>query len=427
MSKRESDLSLEVVILLILGVFMSLFGLLVFRINSGDLPYNPDSVYGLFLVIISIQIITMGKTPFGELRRSWAVIMVGTIMSILGIVSCFVPGIFTLLVRILVGVMLFLGGISLLVQLYISEDKAKLWMKTSGVLRHLTIACTIIYVMMIVLGFFTLLPVIFNLSLSTPPSSIGGVLLIIFGLGFFYLSWCLQKTTRLYLPEEIRNPALSHTLKTSSLSQKGFKLFQEASIPLSQSILMLMAILITLISLLLFPTFLGLIVFSSDGQLGLLMVIMAINLMALGETPIGSYTRSWLLVIIGMVFATLGIFISIVPGILTDLIRILLGTLNILGGSVLLIKTLLPIVQDMMNPPAEPVPVPPLLSRLVITIIVMNIVGIAFGLSMLLPGFIPVLILPLILFIFGLIMFYMIYLSGKISQMERMEPGKDVS
>jgi hypothetical protein len=67
--RAESDLSLEVVILLILGVFMFLFGLLLFKINTGELPYTPDSTYGLFLVIVSFQVITMGKTPFGDLRR----------------------------------------------------------------------------------------------------------------------------------------------------------------------------------------------------------------------------------------------------------------------------------------------------------------------------------------------------------------------
>jgi hypothetical protein len=44
---------------------------------------------------------------------------------------------------------------------------------------------------------------------------------------------------------------------------------------------------------------------SADGELGLLLVIMAIQMTALGETPIGEYKRSWLLVSIGFVFALL--------------------------------------------------------------------------------------------------------------------------
>jgi len=46
---EESDLSLEIVVLLILGVFGLLFGLLLFKIYTGDLPYNPDVPTASFL------------------------------------------------------------------------------------------------------------------------------------------------------------------------------------------------------------------------------------------------------------------------------------------------------------------------------------------------------------------------------------------
>lgn len=190
----EPDLSLEVVILLVFGVFMSLFGLLLFRIHAGELPYAPDSTYGLFLVIVSFQVITMGKTPFGDLRRSWAVILLGVCTAVVGMAACFVPGLLAGPVRILVGTLLFAGGIALLAQLFLSEDKARLWLKVSGILRHLTIACIIVYVMSIILGLVTLLP-----GITTDPQT--AVLLIIYGIGFFYLAWCIQKVGRLY-PQE---------------------------------------------------------------------------------------------------------------------------------------------------------------------------------------------------------------------------------
>ncbi|ABN57059.1 MULTISPECIES: hypothetical protein [Methanoculleus] len=193
-ARAESDLSLEVVILLVFGVFMSLFGLLLFRIHAGELPYAPDSTYGLFLVIVSFQVITMGKTPFGDLRRSWAVILLGVCTAVVGMAACFVPGLLAGPVRILVGTLLFAGGIALLAQLFLSEDKARLWLKVSGILRHLTIACIIVYVMSIILGLVTLLP-----GITTDPQT--AVLLIIYGIGFFYLAWCIQKVGRLY-PQE---------------------------------------------------------------------------------------------------------------------------------------------------------------------------------------------------------------------------------
>jgi len=197
--REEADLSLEVVILLVLGVFMLLFGLLLFGIHTGALPYTPDSTYGLFLVLVSLQIITMGKTPFGDLRRSWIVVIIGICTAILGMLAIFIPGYLTTLIRILVGVLLFAGGIALLLQLFIAEEKAKMWMKISGILQHLTIACGLVYVMSILLGIVTLLP-----GITTDPQT--AVLLLIYGVSFFYLAWCIQKASTLYRPEETQNP-----------------------------------------------------------------------------------------------------------------------------------------------------------------------------------------------------------------------------
>ena len=190
----ESDLSLEVVILIVFGVFMSLFGLLLFRIQTGELPYAPDSTYGLFLVIISFQIITMGKTPFGDLRRSWAVILIGVCTAVVGMAACFIPGLLAGPVRILVGILLSAGGAALLAQLFFSRDKARLWLNVPGVLRHLAIACILVYELSIALGLVTLLP-----GITT--DSVTAVLLIVYGIGFFYLAGCIQKANRLYPPE----------------------------------------------------------------------------------------------------------------------------------------------------------------------------------------------------------------------------------
>jgi hypothetical protein len=121
--REEFDLSVEVIVLLILGIFGLLYGLLLFKIYSGDLPYNVDGTIGLFLVIVSFQMITMGKTPFGDLRRSWALVVIGIGTAILGIATCFIPGYFTSFVQVLVGTVLFASGITLFMQLCISENR----------------------------------------------------------------------------------------------------------------------------------------------------------------------------------------------------------------------------------------------------------------------------------------------------------------
>ena len=177
---EEFDLSIEVVLLLILGVFMLLLGLALFRIRTGALPYAPDSTYGLFLIFVSLQIITMGKTPFGDLRRSWIVVIIGIFTAILGMYACFIPGHLTTLIRMLVGIILLFGGFALLLQLFVSEEKAKKWMRIPGILQQLTIACSFVYIISAILGLITLFRGIAT-DLQT------AAILVIYGISFFYL------------------------------------------------------------------------------------------------------------------------------------------------------------------------------------------------------------------------------------------------
>ena len=110
---EPADPSLEIIILLIFGLFMALFGVLLFWIYRGDLPYAPDSTHGLFLVLLSFQAITLGKTPFGDFRRSWLLVALGTVGAITGMVGCFIPGLLHEPLRLLVGVLPALRGMRL--------------------------------------------------------------------------------------------------------------------------------------------------------------------------------------------------------------------------------------------------------------------------------------------------------------------------
>jgi hypothetical protein len=408
--REESDLSLEVVILLILGVFWLLFGLLLFKIYSGDLPYNLDSTYGLFLVIVSFQMITMGKTPFGDLRRSWALVVIGMGTAILGIATCFIPGYFTKFVRILVGIVLFAGGITLFMQLCISERKARMWIKIAGILRQLTIACALVYVLTIISGLITLFP-----GLRADPRT--AIVVMFYGMSFLYLSWCIWKVARTYPPEKPDDSAT--IIRSSDLadSQGRFSLFREASLPLLPAILILSGFLNILLGLLLFPIGLGLLPFSPDGQLGLLLTIMAIQMMTLGDTPLGQYTRSWFMIIIGIVFAGLGAVSCIVPGMLTGMIQTLLGLLTIMTGAAFFIRLFLERLHVMRTPPEVLIAVPPIVGRLARTQIVVSSMTIAFGAFMLLPGLVPGLVVAVILLIIGPLLFIMASLIQKVAIM----------
>lgn len=406
----ESDLSLEVIILMLFGVFWLLFGLLLFKIYRGDLPYSPDSTLGLFLVIVSLQMITMGKTPFGDLRRSWALVIIGMGTAILGIASCFIPGYFTTFIHLLVGIILSAGGTILLFQLCVSQGKARMWIKIAGILRHLTVACALVYVLTIISGLITLSP-----SLQTDPRT--AIILTLYGMSFLYLSWCLWRVFRKYGSEKPDETASTIGHSEEAGSQGFFFLFQEASLPLSLAILILSGFLVTLLGLLLFPVGLGILPFSPDGQLGLTLTVMAIQMMTLGDTPLGQYTRSWVMIIIGIVLAGLGVVSCIVPGMLTGMIQMLLGLLNILGGSAFFVRRLLSKPQGMRADPANPLMVPPIARRLEGTQMALNTLMIAFGISMIFPGLVSVLVVACILVINGPLLFILASLMRKLAIM----------
>ena len=400
--KDDTDLSLEVVILLILGIFMLVFGFLLFKIHTGQLPYNPDSTYGLFLVIVSFQVITMGKTPFGDVRRSWALITIGICAAMFGMFDCFIPGYVTRFSRIFVGIVLFMGGITLLLQLFIAKEKARTWVAAGSVLQQLTIACAISYILTIFTGVITLFPV-------TTTDKRTAVLLVAYGLSFFYLSRCIWKVRQLYGPE----PAMENSRDASSKDWPY--ILREATLPLSMAILIILGILLTFVGLLLFPVNLGIIAFSPDGQLGLVLTVTAIQMMSLGDTPLGHFKRSWLIITIGLVSAALGVVSAIVPGLLTGMIEIILGLFNLAGGAVSLIKRYLPMLRENDALGGAPGIVPRNVRKLASIQTTLNCVQLAFGAAALVPGVVPGLLMAGLLVINGLLVFMLASTLSKVT------------
>lgn len=409
---KESDLSIEIIILMVFGEFMLLFGLLLFGINTGALPYAPDSTYGLFLVIVSFQIITMGKTPFGDLRRSWLLVIIGICTAIIGMSASFIPGYISLFVRMLVGVMLFAGGIALLIQLIVSKEKAKIWIRVPGVLQHLTIACGIVYVLTIIVGLITLFPGI-TTTLQT------AVITIIYGISFFYLSGSIYKVNSIYPTENAKNYETYVSNKDNANSKGILNLFKDASLSLTFAILIMLGTLLVLLGIFLFPVNIGLIPFSPDGQLGLLLFIFSIQMMALGETLLGPFKRSWLIIILGLVFAALGIFSCIVPGILTDILQKLIGSLSIIGGGLLLIQRFVPLILEKIK--SDEGAETPIINHLMIIQTLINIAAIIFGLSTLIVGLLAGMVVAGMLVIYGLLLFVLVFILHKMNQIEMNE------
>ncbi len=377
---KEADLPLEVVILLIGGMALLITGVLLFAVSAGALPYYENGLYGLLLVIFALQIITMGKTPFGDMGRSRPLLAVGAMIGAVGIVTCFVPTL-DRLPRVLLFLYLGPGGLLLLLQMCFAKDKLKTWAKYGGIFRHLILGCSAVYILSMLMALL-----LWKKSLLTTPMTAAATLF--YGVAIVYLACMLWKIYRTY-PEAEKRPGGDVELSTD------------------QAMLLLMGILMVLLGVLLIPVSLGLLPFSGSAQLGLLMVLFAVQMLASGSTPIGPFPRSWLVVLLGLLFAALGIVSCIIPEILVSQLTVLIGVLNILGGVITLAKICIPRLKESEAPGGS---VPPVLAKLFAAQLTMNLLTIMFGTSMLIPNLVHLLLIGLILAANGCVLLYLLHI-----------------
>jgi len=130
-------------------------------------------------------------------------------------------------------------------------------------------------------------------------------------------------------------------------------------------------------------------------------------MLALGSTPIGAFPRSRAMILVGFVFAGLGIISAVIPGILVGPLTLLIGLLNLFGGAISLGKM---VFSKNQTPAGSPQTVLSVLRRLFITQLALALLSIMFGTSMLIPSLLPGLLVGVILFANGCLLLYLIYI-----------------
>jgi hypothetical protein len=384
---KEADLPLEVVILIIGGMAMLITGVLLFPVSYGSLPYYENGLHGLLLIIFALQMITLGKTPFGDMRRSKLLLAAGVLIAALGIVTCFIPT-FIRFPRIVLFLCFGPGGFLLLLRMCFGKDKFRSWARYGGIFRHLILGCSVVYLLSMLIAVL-----LWKQSLQTTPMT--AVAVLFFGVAIFYLAGVLRKIYRTY-PEAEKHPGGDVELSTD------------------QAMLMLMGVFMLLLGGLLVPVSLGLLPFSASAQLGLLMVIFAVQMLASGSTPLGTFSRSWLVIGFGLLFAALGIVSCIIPEILVPALTVLVAMLNILGGVIALAKTRVSRPQKTTDPRE---PVPPVLVRLLAAQLTMNVLTVMFGTSMLIPGLVHGLVIGVVLAANGCVLLYLLSILVALDKM----------
>lgn len=392
---KEVDLELEVLILFLAGMTMGVAGILLFPVSTGVFPYYENGLYGLLLFFFALQMVALGKTPFGDMRRSRGLLAAGVLVAAVGIVTCFVPDILARLPRLALAACFGLGGLAQLLRMFFARDKFPAWSKHGGILKHLAPACGTVYLLSMSIGLLVWKQDLLSVRMTA-------VAVLAYGAAILALGFLLRKVYRLY-PE----------------AAKGQQ--EDGGLPIGKAMILLTGVFMVILGVLLVPVNLGLIPFSGSAQIGLLVVIMAIQMLASGSTPIGPFPRSWLMVLLGFPFAALGVISCVIPGILVPILTLLVAVLNIAGGALGLKRIVAPMLRQGKGPHE---PLPPILLRLNTVQVAMNLVSILFGASMLIANLIPGRIIGVILAANGGLLLYLLHLLGLI---EKLKAGMETA
>lgn len=376
---QKSELPLEVVILLIGGLALLISGIILFHARFCAMPFYENGLHGLLLIIFALQMLTLGKTPLGEMRRTGSLSAAGMMIALIGMVTCFIPAA-DVLPRILLVLCFGLGGLIQFFRLVLNENNLKRWRGYGGVFMHLGAACVAVHVLSISTGIMLASPIFAHAKIIAAD-------IILLGMAVVCLALALRRVYRQY-PEA----------EKCATGQGGLSF--------EHSMIMLMGVFLLALGALLIPVNLGLLPFAPHAQLGLLMVIFAIQMLAAGNTPIGVFPRTWATAFVGFAFAVAGIVSCLVPEILVGPLTFAVGVLNILGGMIGLRTMWLRRQQDFAK--GEPKPVPSILAKLAATQVCLNLLAIMFGSSMLFPNLVPGLLIGVILFANGCVLLYLL-------------------
>lgn len=387
---QKPDLPLQVVLLFLSGVALLIAGTILSAVETLGIRYYDKGLYGSFLFVIALQIVILGETPFGPMRKTKPLLSAGALVATVGIVTCFIPDMLGEIPRILLFLCLTPGGLYLLADLFFAKAKYRAWIGYGGIFQHLIRGCGAVYFLSVLMGFSFLMS-------GRIPVMLTGSVALLYGAAIGYLAWVLSRVYARY-PEN-RNE-----------QEKGGTLDPD------QAVLLLVGIFMILLGVLLIPVSFGILPFSGSAQLGLLMLLFAVQMLAFGSTPLGPFPRSWLMILLGLLFGALGITSCLWVDVLVPILTKLIGVFNIAGGSITLMKTGPSLFSGRAKGNS---PVFRILTRLNVTQLAMSLISILFGGSMLASGSLPGYIIGVVLAANGVVLLYLLHLLLFIENMKR--------
>ena len=391
---HEANISLEAIFILAGGLMMFVLGVVLLLAAGGLLPYYQHGMYGLLLIICGLQLQTVGKTPIRYTKRSWPVLILGVIITIIGFAITIVPEMPGDISKILVILFFGVGGVLLLFELFYSKEMYPLWkMLGARALTHLIYSCAAVYILMI------LIAVVTGIQLFQPgiiPTELLAVFALLFGITLFYLAIILQKVdlTRLGSRPESDMSICCPCMSLSTVMEVQYGFFMLVS------------------GILLALEYYGLLPFADSAQLGVMVLLLGVQALVVGNMLTLQFIRSWMVISVGMVLVAVGTFAIIVPDMLFLLLALFIAFFNIIGGFYLFYSLIRP------KPMSEKATLKPegkdilLLIFLLVLAVLTAILMILVGVLILIIDQIPGVNFAISLAFFGLTLFVLFYVRS---------------
>ena len=372
--KEEIEISYKSLSYLLFGLYLvSLSLFLYFNGNMGISDLS--SVYGLFLFLFAIPLLVLNEPPIFQLKRNLLTFILGVIIEILGIILCLIPNLITKTSPILLGVLLFFVGITLLSKLFLEESR------NDPRTIEIKLVYSIIYLIAIVIGINNMFKAGLNLNIA----------ILLYSIPFFYLTYrCI---------DDIELRRKNQTNETKMFLLKSITLESDSVLALILGIFTITSGIIMLI----------LNVISINGLVSLMLLILSVQITFNGISPAGILDKSIWIYSLGFIGLILAMISCLIPNVLTTPLLYLVAFLNIC--CILQIVDLIRILINHYNKMPKFKFTIPIMGM--ICSILQNIITIIWGIFFINQNWIPKNIMGILLIIMGLDIAIMIFLNEK--------------
>jgi hypothetical protein len=273
---------------------------------------NPMEVYqngflGIMTFLFGLESTAIGRSPIGEAGPGPVRMGLGMALMLLGMLTSFLPDTPGYWSAWTLSFCFCAVGTAQTAEMITTQGKMRSWQAAGGMLKRLTGMCTAVYLLSFFLGAAIMLAMTGHLGEKT----VWGITLA-YGISMYPLGFTL-----IHIGERYQ----------TATPWTGLQIM-----PMEKAMMLVTGTFMAILGITLIPVSFGMIRFSGDAQMGLLMIIMSVQVMSTGNTPLGMTLPPTAGVMVGILMAALGTASALMPGKLMVPLTLLMAILNLAGG-----------------------------------------------------------------------------------------------